>query len=234
MHRVDWQLLILFIGLFVVNGAMQQTGLPQAWIADLKAVGFNLENPVIIYVVTAILSDVVSNVPSVMLLLPFATDPSTGPVMAVASGLSSNLNRDRQPSRALSWLTRLDGGASRSRSGISRALAFQLPCCRCSWPPFGFGSGADLREFNRFAGGPARCRPPPTGSAGPMAPMIGKSCRVRIRLHCRRSSTSVVTSPPSAKRRIFKRPGSSVPIPGPKRADSGCASACRRAVRSYR
>ncbi len=91
LHRVDWQLLILFIGLFVVNGALQQTHLAERWIADLKAAGFDLANPAILYIVTAVLSDVVSNVPSIMLLLPFAQDPSLGPVMAVASGLSSNL-----------------------------------------------------------------------------------------------------------------------------------------------
>lgn len=91
LHRVDWQLLILFIGLFIVNGAMQQTHLPQAWIADLKAGGFDLADPAILYLVTAALSDIVSNVPSIMLLLPFAADPSLGPIMAVASGLSSNL-----------------------------------------------------------------------------------------------------------------------------------------------
>ena len=91
LHRVDWQLLILFIGLFVVNGALQQTHLPQTWIADLKADGLDLTHPAIVYLVTAVLSDVVSNVPSIMLLLPFAAEPSLGPVMAVASGLSSNL-----------------------------------------------------------------------------------------------------------------------------------------------
>ena len=91
LHRVDWQLLILFIGLFVVNGALQQTGLPQAWIADLKAAGFDLTYPSVLYVVTAVLSHVVSNVPSIMLLLPFADNPDLGPVMAIASGLSSNL-----------------------------------------------------------------------------------------------------------------------------------------------
>ena len=91
LHRIDWQLLILFIGLFVVNGALQQTHLPETWINELKASGINLSDPAIIFVVTAILSDIVSNVPSVMLLLPFAADPSLGPVMAIASGLSSNL-----------------------------------------------------------------------------------------------------------------------------------------------
>ena len=51
--------------------------------ADLKAAGFDLQDPVIIFAVTAVLSDVVSNVPSIMLLLPFAGDPSLGPIMAV-------------------------------------------------------------------------------------------------------------------------------------------------------
>jgi Na+/H+ antiporter NhaD/arsenite permease-like protein len=91
LDRVDWQLLILFIGLFIVNGALQKTHLPQQWIADLQQVGVHLQDPAWIFVLTAVLSDVVSNVPSVMLLLPFATDPVAAPVMAIASGLSSNL-----------------------------------------------------------------------------------------------------------------------------------------------
>ncbi|MEM7122114.1 MAG: SLC13 family permease [Pseudomonadota bacterium] len=91
LHRIDWQLLVLFIGLFVVNGALQLTGLPQAWITDMRSAGIDLTDPAIIFVVTAVLSDIVSNVPSIMLLLPFAEDASLGPVMAIASGLSSNL-----------------------------------------------------------------------------------------------------------------------------------------------
>jgi Na+/H+ antiporter NhaD/arsenite permease-like protein len=91
LHRVDWELLVLFIGLFIVNGALHRTGLPQLWIDQLRAHDFALENPAVLFVVTAILSDIVSNVPSVMLLLPFAGDAFSGPVMAVASGLSSNL-----------------------------------------------------------------------------------------------------------------------------------------------
>lgn len=91
LHRVDWQLLVLFIGLFMVNGALQNTGLPQTWITEFRAYGFDLQSPVVIFIATAVLSDIVSNVPSIMLLLPFATDASLGPVMAIASGLSSNL-----------------------------------------------------------------------------------------------------------------------------------------------
>ena len=44
------------------------------------------------FAVTAVLSDITSNVPTVMLLLPFAgQDPLAGPLMALASGLASNL-----------------------------------------------------------------------------------------------------------------------------------------------
>ena len=91
LDRVDWQLLILFIGLFIVNGALQATHLPAEWIADLHDQGVDLQSPSWIFVATVVLSDVVSNVPSVMLLLPFATEGASAPVMAVASGLSSNL-----------------------------------------------------------------------------------------------------------------------------------------------
>ena len=91
LDRVDWQLLILFLGLFLVNGAFQATGLPQQMIERLQEGGINLENPWWIFLATTILSDLVSNVPSVMLLLPFAVDPISAPVMAIASGLSSNL-----------------------------------------------------------------------------------------------------------------------------------------------
>lgn len=91
LHRVDWQLLVLFMGLFVVNAAFQKTGLPQTLIAELEGLGVRLESMWTIYVVTAVLSDVVSNVPAILLLLPVVTEPSNGPVMAVASGLSGNL-----------------------------------------------------------------------------------------------------------------------------------------------
>ena len=74
-----------------MNAALQKTGLPAQWITDLQRFGVGLEDPVWIFVITAVLSDVVSNVPSVMLLLPFAKAAVSAPVMAIASGLSSNL-----------------------------------------------------------------------------------------------------------------------------------------------
>lgn len=91
LERVDWDLLILFVGLFIVNGALQDTGMPQQIVNDLRAAGFNLQHSDVLFVVSAILSDIASNVPTVMLLLPYASDPEAGPLMALATGLFSNL-----------------------------------------------------------------------------------------------------------------------------------------------
>ena len=91
LHKIDWNLLLLFFGLFVVNQALESTGLPRRLVEDLRHNGFNLESPPVLFGVTAILSDIVSNVPGVMLILPYAKDPISGPLMAIASGLSSNL-----------------------------------------------------------------------------------------------------------------------------------------------
>ncbi len=88
---VDWQLLVLFIGLFIVNHAFQQTGLPGQIVAALARCGFDLHNPGPLFVASAILSNLVSNVPAVMLLLPTASDPLSGPALALSSTLAGNL-----------------------------------------------------------------------------------------------------------------------------------------------
>lgn len=88
---VDWQLLVLFIGLFVVNHALQQTGLPQRAATDLAAMGVDLRQLGPLFAVTFVLSNLVSNVPAVMLLLPFATAPLAGPMLAMVSTFGGNL-----------------------------------------------------------------------------------------------------------------------------------------------
>ena len=88
---VDWQLLILFIGLFVVNHALQQTGLPDRIVDDLAQSGIHLQDPAMLFVVTFFLGNIVSNVPAVMLLLPVATHAMAGPVLALSSTLAGNL-----------------------------------------------------------------------------------------------------------------------------------------------
>lgn len=69
-NLVDWNLLLLFIGLFVVNGAMKQHQLTDAAFAQLAATGLDLTRPVALSAVTTGLSNLVSNVPAVLLLQP--------------------------------------------------------------------------------------------------------------------------------------------------------------------
>jgi Na+/H+ antiporter NhaD/arsenite permease-like protein len=88
---VDWELLILFIGLFVVNHAVQQTGMVATAANDLAAAGVELQQLGPLFVVTFALSNIVSNVPAVMLLLPFSVDPLAGPMLALVSTLAGNL-----------------------------------------------------------------------------------------------------------------------------------------------
>ncbi len=88
---VDWQLLLLFIGLFVVNQALAGTGLLAGAVAALLGFGIDLSHPAWLFTVTVPLSNLVSNVPATMLLLPSATSPLAGPVLALASTLAGNL-----------------------------------------------------------------------------------------------------------------------------------------------
>src|SRR5687768_3386276 len=88
---VDWELLVLFTGLFVVNHALQQTGLVTAAVKGLAEAGLPLERPFPLFVTTLVLSNAVSNVPAVMLLLPVATHPLAGPLLALVSTLAGNL-----------------------------------------------------------------------------------------------------------------------------------------------
>ncbi|MGA2383748.1 MAG: SLC13 family permease [Gemmatimonadales bacterium] len=92
LGQVDWHLLVLFIGLFVVNHALLQSGMTERAVADLRAGGVDLSRAPWLFGVTAVLSNLVSNVPAVMLLLPAAAPhPQAGPLLALASTLAGNL-----------------------------------------------------------------------------------------------------------------------------------------------
>jgi Na+/H+ antiporter NhaD/arsenite permease-like protein len=88
---VDWELLVLFMGLFVVNDALQRTGIPAQLVADSAAMGLQLDHPAPLFGAAFVLSNIVSNVPAVMLLLPVANHPLAGPLLALASTFAGNL-----------------------------------------------------------------------------------------------------------------------------------------------
>ena len=93
MGFVDWPLLLLFIGLFVVNHAFEQTGLAGEAVAWLATQGVHLTDPGALLVLGALLSNLVSNVPAVMLLLPhLGADPQgAGTQLALVSTFAGNL-----------------------------------------------------------------------------------------------------------------------------------------------
>jgi Na+/H+ antiporter NhaD/arsenite permease-like protein len=88
---VDWQLLLLFLGLFVVNHEVAAVGLLDDMYRLLSATGVDLARPAWLFTVTAVLSNIVSNVPAVMLLLPGHASPGQGTLLAVSSTLAGNL-----------------------------------------------------------------------------------------------------------------------------------------------
>lgn len=95
LKLVDGNLLLLIMGLFVVNAAFASTGIPQELLNDLRAHGVDLNNPLALFLVTGVLSTIVGNNPSVMLLVPFLTPDgnadSLGAALVLGSGFSSNL-----------------------------------------------------------------------------------------------------------------------------------------------
>ncbi|HXB54855.1 MAG TPA: SLC13 family permease [Vicinamibacteria bacterium] len=118
---VDWELIVLFTGLFVVNHAIQQTGLPAAFVGDLAASGIHFERPPTLFVATLVLSNAVSNVPAVMLLLPVAKHAMRGrsPWSARLPATSSS----SAASRTSLWRTPPSAVACRSAGALTRAWA---------------------------------------------------------------------------------------------------------------
>ena len=88
---VDWHLLVLFVALFVVNRAIAQSGLFDSAMTAARAGGIDVNEGSTLFAVTAILSNIVSNVPAVMLLLPAAQGPADGAMLALSSTLAGNL-----------------------------------------------------------------------------------------------------------------------------------------------
>ena len=68
-REIDWPLLVMFVGLFIVIGGLEKTVITP----DVtSAIGrLHLDNSVVLAGVTALLSNVVSNVPAVLVLKPF-------------------------------------------------------------------------------------------------------------------------------------------------------------------
>lgn len=92
-REIDWELLVLFSGLFVVIGGVEASGLADELLGVAAAA--NLHRPAVLTLVTAALSNLVSNVPAVLLfksVIPTFGEPTRGwLILAMASTLAGNL-----------------------------------------------------------------------------------------------------------------------------------------------
>ncbi|HEY7359808.1 MAG TPA: SLC13 family permease, partial [Streptosporangiaceae bacterium] len=92
-REVDWKLLALFTGLFVLTAGVEQSGLARQILTS--PAGAHLDRPLVLTLVAAALSNLVSNVPAVLLfktLVPTFAEPERAwLVLAMASTLAGNL-----------------------------------------------------------------------------------------------------------------------------------------------
>ena len=90
---VEWPILVLFIGLFIVAGAFQSTGYGEDAIHWLAQGGFNLNAPVNLTLTTTALSNLVGNSAAVMLLLKVVNlaAPATPYILALANSFGGSL-----------------------------------------------------------------------------------------------------------------------------------------------
>jgi Na+/H+ antiporter NhaD/arsenite permease-like protein len=92
-REIDWPLLLLFAGLFIVVAGIEKAALGPAALA--YAAQLKLDQPPVLALVAGVLSNLVSNVPAVLVLKPFVqnlADPRPGwLVLAMASTLAGNL-----------------------------------------------------------------------------------------------------------------------------------------------
>jgi len=89
---VEWPVLVLFMGLFVVTGAFSSGGY-EAALRTVADAGFDLKSPSQLALTTVVLSNLINNAAAVMLLLKVVpvSDPTAGYVLALANSFAGNL-----------------------------------------------------------------------------------------------------------------------------------------------
>jgi Na+/H+ antiporter NhaD/arsenite permease-like protein len=90
---LDWPILVLFMGLFVVTGAFESTGYGDQAVHWLAHSGFSLDKSPNLVLAAAALSNLINNSAAVMLLLKAVNlaHPVTGYVLALANSFGGSL-----------------------------------------------------------------------------------------------------------------------------------------------
>ncbi len=91
--QIDWPLLVLFTGLFIVVAGAEKVLVTEGWMT--RAMELPLGKPAVLGALTAVLSNIIGNVPAVLVLKPIVGqlgDPRAAWLMvAMASTLAGNL-----------------------------------------------------------------------------------------------------------------------------------------------
>lgn len=95
LKLVDGNLLLLIMGLFVVNAALANTGIPSDILHSLHRYGIDLNNPLTLFLITGALCIIVGNNPAIMLLVPYISHTGNtdalGAALSLGSGFPSNI-----------------------------------------------------------------------------------------------------------------------------------------------
>jgi Na+/H+ antiporter NhaD/arsenite permease-like protein len=90
---VDWHLITLFCGLFIIVKGLETTGVPAVTISCFESHGLTVGNPLMLTAISGTLSCLVSNVPATMFLTRFLNpaNPVQWYVLALSSTFAGNL-----------------------------------------------------------------------------------------------------------------------------------------------
>ncbi len=94
LRHVDGDVLLLLFGLFIVNAAFTATGIPENLLSELRASGIELQDPLSMLLIMSVISNIIGNNPSVMLIVPLvkgaAHPEALGAAIALGCAFSSS------------------------------------------------------------------------------------------------------------------------------------------------
>jgi Na+/H+ antiporter NhaD/arsenite permease-like protein len=122
---VDWRLLVLFIGLFIVVEGVERSGLV---LVVLDAVGQKTAgHPMFLVTVSAVLSNLVSNVPAVLLLKPIVASMPDSETAWLLLAMSSTLAGNLTILGSIANIIVVEGARPRVRIGFLEYLKVGIP-----------------------------------------------------------------------------------------------------------
>ncbi len=122
---VDWRLLLLFVGLFIVIEGVERSGL---LIAILDTVGKKTAgHPMFLVTVSAILSNLVSNVPAVLLLKPIVASMPDAETAWLLLAMSSTLAGNFTILGSIANIIVVEGARPRVKIGFLEYLKVGIP-----------------------------------------------------------------------------------------------------------